>query len=87
MPHGSSHDANTPLPEIAGYRLLRVLNQGGMSTVYLGQQIALGREVAVKVMLPQALSDEVSRRPMPLRETLRERPRGPSASRSGASTG
>ena len=61
MTQGSSHDA-VPLPEIAGYRLLRVLNRGGMSTVYLGQQIALGREVAVKVMQPQALSDEVSRR-------------------------
>ncbi len=51
-----------PLPQIAGYRLLRVINHGGMSTVYLGDQLALSREVAVKVMAPQALSDEVSRR-------------------------
>ena len=50
------------LPEIRGYRLLRVVNHGGMSTVYLGEQIALSREVAIKVMAPQALSDEVSRR-------------------------
>jgi len=52
----------TPLPEIKGYRLLRVINHGGMSTVYLGEQIDLSREVAIKVMATQALSDEVSRR-------------------------
>ncbi|MFD0739532.1 bifunctional serine/threonine-protein kinase/formylglycine-generating enzyme family protein [Lysobacter koreensis] len=51
-----------PLPEISGYRLLRVINHGGMSTVYLGEQLALSREVAIKVMSPQALADEVSRR-------------------------
>ena len=55
------HDA-PPLPVIAGYRLLRVINHGGMSTVYLAEQTALSREVAVKVMMPQALTDEVSRR-------------------------
>ena len=57
----NEHDA-PPLPEIAGYRLLRVINHGGMSTVYLAEQVALSREVAVKVMMPQALTDEVSRR-------------------------
>src|SRR3546814_2929050 len=31
-------------------------------TVYLGEQIDLSREVAIKVMATQALSDEVSRR-------------------------
>src|SRR5690606_17468963 len=51
-----------PLPQIKGYRLLRVINHGGMSVVYLGEQLALSREVAIKVMQPQALSDEVSRR-------------------------
>ena len=42
--------------------MLRVLGHGGMSTVYLAEQESLGREVAVKVMLPEALADEVSRR-------------------------
>ena len=53
---------DTPLPQIKGYRLLRVINHGGMSIVYLAEQLALSREVAIKVMQPQALSDEVSRR-------------------------
>jgi serine/threonine protein kinase len=61
--HVSNNDRHAPpLPDIAGYRVLRVLNHGGMSTVYLGQQLALSREVAIKVMQSQALSDEVSRR-------------------------
>jgi serine/threonine protein kinase len=51
-----------PLPEVAGYKMLRVLGKGGMSTVYLAQQLSLGREVAIKVMLPEALADETGRR-------------------------
>ena len=53
---------NPALPEVYGYRLLRVLGYGGMSTVYLARQASLDREVALKVMLPEALTDEVSRR-------------------------
>ena len=49
-------------PRIDGYRIHRVIGHGGMSTVYLAEQLSLGREVAIKVMLPEALSDEVSRR-------------------------
>lgn len=49
-------------PDIPGYRLLRILGHGGMSTVYLGQQLSLGREVAIKVMLQEALTDETGRR-------------------------
>lgn len=50
------------MPEITGYRLREIINHGGLSTVYLGEQSALGREVAIKIMLPHALADEVSRR-------------------------
>ena len=48
-------------PQIDGYRILRVIGHGGMSTVYLAEQRALDRKVALKVMLPEALADEVSR--------------------------
>jgi serine/threonine protein kinase len=58
----SHHDATNALPRIAGFRLLREIGQGGMSTVYLAEQESLGRKVALKVMLPEALTDEVSRR-------------------------
>lgn len=50
------------LPEIAGYKLIRMIGRGGMSTVYLARQTSLQREVALKVMLPDALTDEVQRR-------------------------
>ncbi|MGO1069439.1 bifunctional serine/threonine-protein kinase/formylglycine-generating enzyme family protein [Lysobacter sp. CA199] len=53
---------SAPMPEIPGYRLRQLINHGGLSTVYLGEQSALGREVAIKIMLPHALADEVSRR-------------------------
>lgn len=48
-------------PTIAGYTILRVIGQGGMSTVYLAEQNSLGRKVALKVMLAEALTDEVGR--------------------------
>ena len=54
--------AGDGLPEITGYRIERQLGSGGMSTIYLGEQRSLGRQVAIKVMLPEALADEVSRR-------------------------
>lgn len=56
------NDAQAPLPEIRGFKLIRLINQGGMSSVYLGEQLALARKVAIKVMAPQALADETSRR-------------------------
>ena len=62
MIRGANASAHTPLPEISGHRLVRLLGEGGMSTVYLGTQLSLGREVAIKLMRPEALADEVSRR-------------------------
>ncbi len=43
--------------EIAGYRIERLLGRGGMSTVYLAEDLALGRKVALK-LLSAALSED-----------------------------
>ncbi|ROQ20289.1 serine/threonine-protein kinase PpkA [Marinimicrobium koreense] len=44
---------------IPGYRIIRKINQGGMSTVYLAIQLSVGREVALKVMSPALNGDPV----------------------------
>lgn len=62
MHHEDDPSAGEGLPDIHGYRLLRMIGHGGMSTVYLARQQGLDRDVALKVMLPEALTDEVSRR-------------------------
>ncbi|KAA2286281.1 bifunctional serine/threonine-protein kinase/formylglycine-generating enzyme family protein [Arenimonas fontis] len=49
------------MPEIPGYRVLRRIGKGGMSQVYLGVQESLDRQVAIKVMSPSALTDEISK--------------------------
>lgn len=49
------------LPEIRGYRVLRRIGRGGMSYVYLCVQESLDRLVAIKIIQPEALVDEVSK--------------------------
>lgn len=49
------------MPDIPGYRVLRRLGSGGMSYVYLGLQESLDRQVAIKVISPVALKDEISK--------------------------
>jgi serine/threonine protein kinase len=44
-------------PSITGYRILSRLGKGGMATVYRAQQIAQGREVALKVVAPHLAGD------------------------------
>lgn len=43
--------------QIPGYRIIRKINHGGMSTVYLAIQESVGRVVALKVMSPALNSD------------------------------
>jgi len=43
---------------IPGYTIIRELGRGGMATVYLAKQDRLGRQVALKVMQPQATLDQ-----------------------------
>ncbi len=38
---------------IGSYRVVRVLGEGGMGRVYLGQHTMIGKQVAIKVLLPQ----------------------------------
>ncbi|MBD8527349.1 bifunctional serine/threonine-protein kinase/formylglycine-generating enzyme family protein [Pseudomarimonas arenosa] len=49
------------MPDIPGYRVLRLIGRGGMSYVYLGVQKSLDRQVAIKVIAPEALKDEISK--------------------------
>jgi serine/threonine protein kinase len=66
---GLSQDASTPtgrslpLPEIEGYDVAEVIGQGGMGVVYKARQLALNRQVAVKMILSgsHASSQELAR--------------------------
>jgi serine/threonine-protein kinase len=43
---------------IGPYRIVRKLGQGGMGTVYLGEHTLLGRQAAIKVLLPGMSAQE-----------------------------
>ena len=44
------NEAEERVPEIPDFQLTDVLGRGGMGTVYLAEQLSLGREVALKVV-------------------------------------
>ncbi len=52
----------SPFPTIGHYRILRLIGAGGMGEVYEAQQESPQRRVAVKVVRPELVSDELRRR-------------------------
>ena len=47
--------------QIAGYRNIEMLGKGGMGAVWLVEEIATGRQMAMKLMLPEAAADPKSK--------------------------
>ena len=48
---------------IGAYRVIRKIGEGGMGTVYLGEHTLLGRQAAIKVLLPKVSgNDEIVQR-------------------------
>ncbi len=44
--------------ELAGYRIESLIGRGGMSAVYLAEDLRLGRKVALKLLSPELAEDE-----------------------------
>src|SRR5690606_17724001 len=58
LPPGHAMTPNQAKPDIPGYRIIRRLGHGGMSEIWLAEQLALARPVAIKVMTPGPESEQ-----------------------------
>src|SRR5712691_2379751 len=47
--------------QLGNYRLTKLLGEGGFAEVYLGEQVHLGTQAAVKVLTTQLTSNEIER--------------------------
>ncbi len=57
---GEERAAPCPPPEIPDFHIKSPLGRGGMGTVYLAEQVSLGREVALKVIHNLVGSDDLN---------------------------
>jgi serine/threonine-protein kinase len=48
--------------QVGEYRILRILGEGGMGTVFLGEHARGSRRVAIKALKPELFADEVTRK-------------------------
>jgi eukaryotic-like serine/threonine-protein kinase len=56
------HEAAERPPTPSGYRIIRMIGAGGMGVVYLAEQLATRRLVALKIVGPWAVSESMARR-------------------------
>src|SRR5580704_144350 len=50
------------ISQVGDYRILRVLGEGGMGTVFLAQHMAISQRVAIKSLRPELFQDEEARK-------------------------